>query len=184
MALRRGFKTEAENRSLQLRSELGLKPYDYLSARQLAGYLGIMVYGVDEIPGLECSDIELICSGDVSAIAIVSCIPRVIIYNHLHAPTRQESDLMHEIAHCDLKHRAIRKEETQSFLLHSYDLTQEEEAAWLGGCLQIPRDGLIWAIKQGMDNLTIASLFNASRQMVTYRRSITGINHQLKRYAS
>jgi len=88
MTVRRGFKTEAENRSLQLRRELDLKPYDYLSARTLASYLGITVFAINEIPGLEHSDMELICSDGISALAVVGCTPRVIIYNHRHALTR------------------------------------------------------------------------------------------------
>jgi len=88
---------------------------------------------------------------------------------------------MHEIAHCDLKHRSIRKEEGYSFFLHSYDQTQEEEAAWLGGCLQIPRAGLQWALRQGMDDATIAQWFRASRKMVIFRSSMTGINCQFGR---
>ncbi|WP_347160312.1 ImmA/IrrE family metallo-endopeptidase [Pontibacter chitinilyticus] len=181
MKLRRGFKTEAERRSVQLRKELGLRAYDCLLARQLADYLGITIFAVNEIPGLTGSDVETICSGDVSAVAVIGCTPPLIIHNHLHAPTRQESDLMHEIAHCMLGHRSKCQEEKQSFFLHSYDPEQEEEAQWLGGCLQIPREGLVWALRQGMDVAAVASWFKASRQMVSYRRSITGVSRQLRR---
>lgn len=181
MKLHRGFKTEAERRSLQLRKELGLRPWDCLLARRLADHLGIKVFAVNEIPGLSGSDVQIICSGDVSAVAVVGQTSPLIIHNHLHAPARQESDLMHEIAHCLLGHRSKPHEEKPSFFLHSYDPEQEEEAQWLGGCLQIPRDGLVWALRKGMDVTVIASWFKASRQMVSYRRSVTGVDYQLRR---
>lgn len=181
MKLRRGFKSEAEKLSLQVRYELKLRFYDYLSAHELAAHLGIIVLAVNKIPGLSAKDMQLICSGDVSAIAVVGNNPPLIIHNHLHAATRQESNLMHEIAHCMLGHRPKYKKEEQAFFLHSYDPEQEEEASWLGGCLQIPRKGLLWAINNGMKDIDIASRFRASHKMVKYRCSITGINRQLQR---
>jgi len=181
MALRRGFKTEAEKRSIQLRKEVGLRTFDCMMATQLANHLNIQIYAVNEIPGLSNNDIQSICSGDVSAVAVLGCTPPLIIHNHLHAEARQESNLMHEIAHCILGHKPKFQENNLPFFLHSYDSEQEEEAQWLGGCLQIPRQGLLWALRKGMKEEEIASWFKASRQMVSYRRSITGVNYQLRR---
>lgn len=180
MKLQRGFKTDAERLSLKVRYELNLKAYNCLNGEHLAAHLGITVLSVSQVPGMTLELEETVCSEDFSAVAIVSSKPPIIIHNHQHALTRRESNLMHEIAHCMLKHRPKPNEEQHAVLLHSYDREQEAEAVWLGGCLQIPREGLLWAINKGLDNEEIASQFEASLSMVKYRRSTTGIDHQIR----
>ena len=58
---------------------------------------------------------------------------------------------------------------------------QEDEAAWLGACMQIPRAALLALIRRGFSNEALAALFGASEDMVVFRRNMTGIDHQLRR---
>ncbi|PSQ69141.1 MAG: hypothetical protein BRD29_02285 [Bacteroidetes bacterium QH_2_67_10] len=58
---------------------------------------------------------------------------------------------------------------TRCLRVSSYDRAQEDEAAWLGGCLQIPRTAMLRAVSRGMDNETIARHYTASTQMVQFR---------------
>jgi Zn-dependent peptidase ImmA (M78 family) len=50
----------------------------------------------------------------------------------------------------------------------------EEEAVYLGGCLQIPKRGLLWAIQKKMSAEEIAHHFGASTDMVLYRANMIG----------
>jgi hypothetical protein len=82
-----------------------------------------------------------------------------------------------------LGHRTIRIGKVFQFSieLREFKTEDEEEAEWLGGCLQIPREGLTWAISRGMTSKQVAEYFHASEEMVRFRRNMTGIDRQFKR---
>jgi hypothetical protein len=65
-----------------------------------------------------------------------------IVLNPCHALTRQRSDLMHELAHVELRHSPARVEVSQSglLLLSDYSDEQEREADWFGAGLLLPRE--------------------------------------------
>lgn len=101
---------------------------------------------------------------------------KLIIYNPFHSDARQQSDLMHELAHIICKHEGDKMHPTLAILgLRNIDPEQEEEAKCLGASLQIPTSCLIWAIKRNMTHVQIAEYFKASIEMVKYRMNITGI---------
>ena len=106
----------------------------------------------------------------------------LVIHNPTHSPARQEADIMHEVAHVMCGHDPAEFVFLPGLpvLLRTYRKEDEEEAAWLGGCLQIPRMGLLWALTQGMiQNEQIAAHFVASVAMVRFRRNMTGVDRQL-----
>lgn len=180
--MRYGFKAEAERRSLALRKELKLSHKDCLPARDLAKHLNICVINPISIPGMSGNDLCCICAPDsgFSAVTLTDTIPPIIIYNNSHSIARQESSIMHEIAHLLEKHEPAGFTIIGGQPMRSFNNQQEEEAEWLGACLQICREGLVWAIKQGMSETEIAEHFLASVQMVQFRRKTTGIDFQLK----
>ena len=47
---------------------------------------------------------------------------------------------------------------------------------YLGGCLQIPRRGLLWAKQKNQTISKVAMHFNASEEMVELRCNVTGIS--------
>ena|ERR1035437_1540602 len=102
---------------------------------------------------------------------------RIIIHNPYHSVARQQSDMMHEIAHIICKHERIEKEYDFEipFGLREFDKVQEEEAKCLGSTLQLATPCLLWANKKSMTTEAIAEHFNASKNMVTYRMNMTGI---------
>ncbi len=106
-----------------------------------------------------------------------------IIHNTGHARTRQESNLMHEMAHIICKHEpsVLTSVGGLSFLLREYNADQEEEASWLGACLQIPRSALWWAVKRRMTIDEMVQYFQASEELIRFRRQMTGIDRQLSR---
>lgn len=63
--------------------------------------------------------------------------------------------------------------------LRNLDVEQENEAEWLGSCLQLPRPALIYSLKRSMTIEQIAEYYNCSNDMVQYRINITGVKKQL-----
>ncbi|MCC6192455.1 MAG: ImmA/IrrE family metallo-endopeptidase [Anaerolineales bacterium] len=157
-----------------------------MPARVLAEHLEVVVVGLNGVPGIS-SDIKhqlLVIDPDSwSATTIVhnGCI--VVIHNTAHSPRRQESNLMHELAHVLCKHHPSHMIQSGAlpFALRTYDKEQEEEAGWLGGCLQLPRPALLWAIERGMTERAILDHFGTSQDLFRYRRRLTGVDVQLKR---
>lgn len=188
MKLPWGFKAESERLSCKLRSELGLHPNSILRANDLIAHLGIILIEPLQVPGLSSEALSSLnnASDHWSGVTLYDKSGQpVIINNPTHAPTRRESDLMHEVAHILRKHKPAKIGfvlGSSSLVLRSYDEGQEDEAKFLGACLQIPREGLTWAIGRQMDNAVIAEHFGASEALVRFRRNITGVDIQFSRY--
>lgn len=90
---------------------------------------------------------------------------------------------MHEIAHilCEHEPSVPLEQNGINLLLRDHNSEHEEEAEWLGGCLQLPREGLIWALKQGMSSKDIAENYRASLTMTNYRIGKSGAKIQVDR---
>jgi uncharacterized protein DUF955 len=182
--VRWGFKSKAERRAVELRSELGLRAEAPLAARRLAKHLKVAVIGPAEIPGMTPAllDRPLVVDPSSWSARTISCHGRrVIIHNTAHSPCRQESDVMHELAHLLCEHQPSELIRLDGFPcpLRKFHAEHEDEAAWLGGCLQLPRPALWWAVRAGMTEMQIVEHFTASDDMVRYRRGKTGIDRQL-----
>jgi Zn-dependent peptidase ImmA (M78 family) len=182
--MRRGFKTWAERTAVERRSLLQLRSHLPLPSRTLGNHLGVAIITPVEIVGIPEHVVAQLLKTDPSswsAVTISKFDRSTIIHNTTHSPRRQESDLMHELAHilCEHKPAQLIQIPNASFALRSYDREQEDEASWLGSCLQIPRVALLWAVRQGMDNYQMADHFNASLDLVKYRRDMTGVNRQI-----
>jgi len=181
--MRHGFKSWAEKQAAHYRSQLSLRAYDPLRARALAAFLGVPILEPSEIPGVDPVAISaLLDAREWSAV----CIPRgnghIVIYHPRHSLARQESDLMHELAHIICEHRPIQL--TRNLCEPSKESCQEEEAAWLGAVLQVPRTALQWALRRQMTSADMVEHFGASAEMITYRRRVTGVDVQCKRAQS
>src|SRR3954469_22013226 len=99
MALRRGFKTEANEHARELRTELGLAPH---SPWALASHLGIPLMRLSELASIEpVATRYLTCLAPdlFSAATLFAGYRRLIVYNDAHPPRRQAADLAHEISH-------------------------------------------------------------------------------------
>ena len=187
--MRHGYKAWAERVALEQRKLLHLTGNAPLPARLLAEQLEIPVLSPTEILGITPDILARLLQVDIqswSAITLPTKDVTLIIYNPNHSPRRQESDLMHELAHVLCEHPPAQLVQIDPSFppLRSYDEAQEEEAIWLGGCLQIPRDALLWAIRRGMGEAKIETHFCASNEIVRYRRQVTGVDKQMGRYLS
>jgi hypothetical protein len=182
---RYGFKKWADDTSIQFRIDLGLNQNDPLCAFVLSDHLGIPIFTPQLIPDLKTEYVDqLLGNGKEqwsAATVPISDTENIILHNPTHSSARQQSNLMHELAHVICGHK-VPEEIVKTGLigfLRNHNEQQENEAEWLGSCLQLPRPALIWALKKEMSNFEIAEHFNASEEMVKYRINVTGVKKQL-----
>jgi len=83
---------------------------------------------------------------------------------------------MHEIAHILLNHQPIH---IGGILVREYRKEHEEQAAYMGGCLQIPGKALQWAYQLQMTRKQVADRFGASLEMVRWRCNDTGFAEKI-----
>ena len=180
MALRRGFKSEAERIAKQVQAELGLSISESVEPKLIAELLGIEVRAGDELIPRERFE-EL---GDIQPDAFSACTLRpspdrtVVVHNPLSPKTRWKSDIAHELAHTLLDHELSRVQRLGDVTFLSCDPVQEEEAAWLSGCLLLPRALLLAEIQRGAGARDIARKHGVSERMAQYRLDVTGVERQ------
>lgn len=180
MALRRGFKSEAERIAKQVRADLGLSAAESVVPEMLADSLGIEVRAGDQlIPRERFDELEQLQKDAFSACTFRPSPDRVVVvYNPLSANSRRRSDLAHELAHILLGHELSRIERLADNTFLTCDATQEEEAAWLSGCLLLPRALLLAEVFRGADAGEIARKYGVSKKMAQYRMDVTGVVRQ------
>ena len=180
MALRRGFKSEAERIARRVQVELGMNAAQPVTPEALAELLGIEIRaGDDLIPRKRFVELEEAQPGAFSACTLRPSADRVVIvYNPLCAKSRRTSDLAHELAHTLLGHELSRVEKLGDVTFLSCDPVQEEEAAWLSGCLLLPRALLMAEVRRERSATDIARTCNVSEGMARYRMNVTGVLRQ------
>lgn len=186
--LKRGFKAQSERLAENYRKELGIHACGSLCAFDLAKHLSVSVYPATEFL-TDVIDLNLLkgengMPDEFSALTIPTATSnRIIIYNPFHSKARQQSDVMHEIAHIICEHKRSQTEYGFKIPIgmHEYDDIQEEEAKCLGATLQLAKPCLLWARNRSMTMDEIASHFTASSEMVQYRANMIGLYNTYKR---
>lgn len=182
-----GFKAKAERLSEQYRQALGFSKFDPLDAFLLAGHLNIPIATVDDFENDLQGDFFATLR-DTSRFSAM-WLPnehddKFIIHNNYHSSKRQQSNIMHELAHVILGHNISPEAARLCFItgLHYFNSEHEQEAKYLGGCLQITRPGLLWALKKKWSENKISDYYHASLEMVRYRLNISGVLIQRNYY--
>ena len=157
MSLRRGFKAEAERIAAEIREELNLSLDDRLDPLSLARHLCIPLLEIGDLAALSgnagLGDYFLIEDADcLSALTLFDGTKRTIVHNESHAPTRQVSNLAHEISHCLLEH--VPEPVARPDGRRCWNEEVEAEATWLGGALLVPRAGALKLARAGLDEDT------------------------------
>lgn len=182
----RGFKKQSEEKAIYFRRELGLLPYDPLPAQRLSEYLNIRILTPADILDKTSDSYRILIGSKEWSALTLPCKSgkRIIIHNNKNSRYRQESDLMHELAHVICGHETPERSRIDGvdIMLRTYNEQQEKEAEWLGGCLQLPREALLWHIKKSQSVKEIAEFFSASVTMVRFRINSTGISRQSARW--
>ncbi len=176
--LKRGFKANAERFALQYRKELKIHACGVLCAFKLAEHLKVPVFKATQFLTLTDEIEWLSYNCEWSALTMPNFEgTKIILHNPFHSDARQQSDLMHELAHiiCEHEHPATLHDNPLPVGMRNYNTEQEEEVKCLGSTLQLATPCLLWANKRNMTNEEIAEHFNASIDMVKYRMNITGI---------
>lgn len=173
MKLEVAFRHRCEAIAVDWRHRFGLRPFDPLPAERLLKALHGEAVPPDQLPNISWEAVHhLLTHTDWSA-GIVRNQPLLIVYHPAHSPARHQADLMHELAHVLLEHPMIGFSPETGLPLRN--ARYEDEANYLGGCLQIPRLGIKWAVQHGYTCIQIAEHFGASEEMVRFRSNLTGI---------
>ncbi|MEM8720391.1 MAG: ImmA/IrrE family metallo-endopeptidase [Cyanobacteria bacterium P01_G01_bin.39] len=159
--------------STKQRNILDFKAFELLPAKVLAEHFKATIFTAETVPNAELKAIELLRNSDNWSAGIIRTKPLWIVHNSRHTPPRQQSNLMHEFAHIILRHETV-KYDSQTGLPQRRQ-QDEDEAVYLGGCLQITRRGLLWAKQRKMTISQIAVHFNASEEMIKFRCNVNGI---------
>lgn len=181
--LRHGFKTKAEGIAGRFRQELGLKEQMPLPALALAKHLNVRVIVPTDIPGITSEILDILLKepgkNQWSAAIYKKNEKKYIIHNPTHSSCRQESNLMHELAHAICGHELEGLETALHGCivpLRKYNEVQEAEAECLGAILHLPQKALFHyhhILKKTSDE--ISSEFNASKEMVRFRMGTSGV---------
>jgi len=183
----RGCKSWCEQRSLELRRQLGLGHTDPLDTRALAAHLKIRVCTARDVRGLSTEARKALEADDAGWSAVTLEFPqqqrKLIILNQRHSLRRQSSDLTHELSHhlCGHRPSSLEVSEEGLLMLETYSRKDEEEADWLSGCLLLPRPVLMHIKCRFVDEDAAAEAYLVSRAMLKYRLDVSGVNYQLRR---
>jgi IrrE N-terminal-like domain len=181
MALRRGFKTEAEQIAAEIRSDLRISLHDSLDPLQLADHLDIPVWPLSRLhlvaPSIAGLDeaVAYLSKTDTSALSAVTVFcgtTRTIVHNDGHSLARQASNISHEAAHGLLLHPPGPVLDRRGCRLWNADV--EDEATWLGATLLIPGPAARRAARRRLSIDEVAEHFGCSSEMARWRLNMTG----------
>lgn len=176
-----GFKKSAAELANSMRAELGLGPLDRLDPRALAEYLAIPVYELSSIAAHDPHAQHLLTTEPeaFSAVTVFAGRRRAITHNDAHAPTRQNSNISHEIAHGLLLHPPTPALGDTGCRTWNQDI--EDEAAWLAGCLLMTEQAS-FAVARGTWSIPEAARrLGVSEAMIRFRLNGTGAVKRVQR---
>jgi Zn-dependent peptidase ImmA (M78 family) len=183
--LRRGFKALAERNALAARVALGLTVTAPIDPWQFADHLQVVVLKFADLQMTPASLHQLTRTDPESwsAMTLREGDTFAIVVNPAHALTRQRTDLMHELAHIQLKHVPSRVEVAPSglLLLSDYSDEQEQEADWHAAAFLLPRDGLVEMRARNESATQIATYYGVSEALCAWRLRMTGVEVQMRR---
>lgn len=183
--MRRGFKAQAERNALEARQALGLSPTAPIDPWAFANQLGVIILDFAALALDEdvANQLTVVDAGSWSAMTLKEQGTFAIVVNPAHARTRQRADLMHELAHIELKHVPSRVDVSQTgvLLLSDYSDEQEQEADWHAAALLLPRDSLVEMRARNMIAADIARYYGVSTALCDWRLRMTGVDVQINR---
>jgi len=187
--MRRGLKAQAEKAAARARVALQIAPLSPLDPWAYATHFGLVVLDFSALGLSQTATRQLLAvdSESWSAMTLKDGHTAAIVVNPSHHIVRQRSNLMHEIAHIELKHLPSRVEvskNTGMLLLSDYSDDQESEADWHGAALLLPRTALAHHRARRKTVSEIATLYGVSEQLCAWRLRMTGVEIQLRRSQS
>jgi Zn-dependent peptidase ImmA (M78 family) len=163
---------------------MGRQPIDPLRAVDVADHYNVIVWSPHDIDGVPDTDLQhLLTAGsqEWSGFTLRIGNSHLIVANSAQSDRRQNSVVMHELAHIMLGHQLVTVTVTGAgyFVPSTFNQDQEDEAAWLGGTLLLPRPALLWMRRRQMPDEDAATYFGVSPDLLKWRIRMTGIDFQL-----
>lgn len=171
MKLRRGFKKEAEDYAADFRTELELPPDGRLDPFLLAYHLGVPVVPLSQLEGYGRNDDHQVGEDEFSAATIHDHTFKMIVHNDRHYPQRQNSNVMHEIAHILLGHPP--HPPLTGDRCRNFDGILEAEAKELGFALLVPKLAALKVVESGLTIYQASIIYGVSKDLLQYRIDIT-----------
>lgn len=164
---------------------MGLASNAPLSALKLSETFGVVVWNEQQIRDLSEADIVQLTHKDPdswSAFTMRVGEHHLVVFNSTQSAPRQNSVVMHELAHIILGHELTSASLTEDghFVPTTYDQDQEDEADWLAGTLLLPRLALLRIRRMGISDEQAIEEYSVSQQMLTWRFRMTGVDYQLQ----
>ncbi len=182
MTLPRGFRAEAERKSVSFRKELGLKPNDSMDIESLAKKLNVKIINAENLVSRDkLEELERIQSFSFSAATFEVEGRHFIVTNPLRSSGRLSSDIAHELSHIVLNHELNEVRELEGVAFRTCRPDEEEQANALGATLLLPRPVLTSAAYKGLSPEEIAKEHNVTIEMAKYRFNSSGVAKQVKR---
>lgn len=176
MALKRGFKADAEWYAKDVRRDLGVDEADKICPWQLAAFLDHKVVDLSQFEEDHPLDVARLrrCTGakGFSAVTIHKGSARLVILNDGHEKPRQTADLAHELAHGLLHHVPLPVCDETGVL--AFDKTDEEEAHWLGPTLLVSGPAALSIARRRTPITAAANHFGVSEQLMRMRLNTSG----------
>jgi Zn-dependent peptidase ImmA (M78 family) len=183
--VRHGFKAQSERSAASARTALGLRPNAPLDPWEYAKHLNVRVLDFETLSLSKQAKSQLTVHDPDSWSAMTLQVDGKfsIVLHPRHLLTRQRSDLMHELAHIELRHSPVRVEVSESglLLLSDYSDEQEQEADWFGAALLLPREGLVRLRATRKSPAEIAAYYGVSEALCLWRLRTTGVETQMRR---
>lgn len=185
MALRRGFKSEANAYAREFRRELALSPDAPLCPFALARLLDVETFPLSHFSDEAGPAVAYLTSEvgqrDFSAVTVCLGNKRLVIFNDGHSDPRVVADVAHELSHIILHHPS--KPTFDSTGSRHYDAGREEEANWLGPALLVSEEAAILVARQGLTLALAAKDYRVSVELMRMRMNITGAYRRVRRAA-
>jgi len=180
-SFRRGLKSEANAIARAVRAELGIVASGPVNVMQLAEHLAIPIRPLSAFDAVERDSVfhfVHVDEGAFSGVTVFDGLRRIIVYNDAHAPTRQASDLAHEIAHALLQHPAQAALDERGCRIWPARL--EEEADWLGGALLVSEEAALLIAERKTPLEDAARAYGVSPSMMRFRLNVTGADRRAR----
>ena len=174
VALQRGFGAAANRIALGLRVQFGLSKLDPFDPRSFFARREIPVFPLSKYRD-SCPDSvgHIAPSGDFSAVLLhPEPSSWFVVHNDFNSPSRQASDLSHELAHFLLAHPGEQVCFGDSG--RRVNSLVELEAAYLGGCILIPNEAAHRLAALRVNHSDAAEQYGVSEAMVEYRLRVSG----------
>ncbi len=182
MALRRGFKAEAERRATALWSEVGADTSFAIDLNAAAATLGARIVMADAlVPTTRLEQLEAFQPFALSACTFDVRDQPVVVLNPLRSPGRRRADAAHELSHLILRHQMRVPERIGDYVFFTGNAEQEDEAGWMAGALLLPRQAVLRAAHVGMDAHALALHYETTDEMARFRLNATGAAVQARR---